>query len=151
MSDDIARGLINLVAISVLGLMIKQNALFSPKERRASLLAVASVIVAIVAEAITFSLAAPPNSPPYWQINKLFCAIGFGITPFVPFLMAVAFGVRGGGKKTESFMPDRRLLMLYYRPCHHFMGLSIPTLPPMNILGGRFSPPFLFLPLCSEW
>ncbi len=94
MSDDIARGLINLVAISVLGLMIKQNALFSPKERRASLLAVASVIVAIVAEAITFSLAAP-NSP-YWQINKLFCAIGFGITPFVPFLMAVAFGVRGG-------------------------------------------------------
>ncbi len=80
MSDDIARGLINLVAISVLGLMIKQNALFSPKERRASLLAVASVIVAIVAEAITFSLAAPPNSP-YWQINKLFCAIGFGITP----------------------------------------------------------------------
>lgn len=89
MAEYVVRGTVNLLAILILGYMIKRNDVFSSKARRAWLLAVAAVGIAVIAEVITLSFVAPNRI--HRIINMIFCVIGFGISPFIPLLMADVF------------------------------------------------------------
>ena len=89
MNNVLARDIINLLAISVLRHMIKQNDLFGAKERKPLLHMVWAVGVSIVAEIMTLSFMASTTT--HRIINLVSCVIGFGISPFIPLLMARAF------------------------------------------------------------
>ncbi len=103
MNEHLARAVINLLAIAILDYMIKKNDLFDDKQRKPLLRVVLAVAIVIIAEAITLSFIKPIRT--HRTVNLVFNAVGFGISPFVPLLMAKAF------ERQKS-----RAELLYYFP-----------------------------------
>lgn len=81
MAEHFVRGTVNLIALLILGYMIKHNDVFSSKERRSGW----GSGHRRCCRSNHNKLCCTQSSPP---INMIFCAIGFGISPFIPLLMA---------------------------------------------------------------
>lgn len=83
---------INIIAMAILSYMVYCNDLFDSRTRRHFLYAVLSIAVVIIAEAGTVCSAYPVGSTQFLQNG--FNVIGFSVSPFVPIMVASAFGNR---------------------------------------------------------
>lgn len=110
MNEHLARAIINFLSITILGYMIKNNGLLDNKQRRSLLHVVLAVSVAIIAEAVTVSFVSPIG----WHltVSLVFNAIGFGISPFVPLLMARAFDRQMSKTRLVYYFPATINLVL---------------------------------------
>lgn len=104
MGNDLALGSVGVVSMSILGCMVHQNSLFSAKMRNSFLRAILAIAVVILAEMGTSYFGVPGTA--YRLLNVSFCILGFGLSPFVPNLIAMAFDDNWGSKWSAlAFLP----------------------------------------------
>lgn len=87
-TNYLALGLICELSMLILGQMVYHNSLFDARMRRAFMRAIGGVGVMILAEMGSSYFTAPSSFAR--MMNTASCAIGFSMSPFLPFLVAAA-------------------------------------------------------------
>lgn len=115
-----ARHLVNLFAGLILSYMIRHNDLLDTKRRRAALYAVAAVGVSIIAETITVTFVSPDRIHRF--LNLVFSVVGFGLSPFVPFLLVNTFSGTGSKRALVFALPAIvNLVLAFLSPFYGFI------------------------------
>lgn len=96
-ANYLALGLICELSMIILGQMVHHNSLFNSRMRKAFIRAIWGIGVVILAEMGSSYFTAPSSFARI--MNSISCAIGFSVSPFLPFLVAAAVtrpGARAG-------------------------------------------------------
>lgn len=121
----LAIGAINIMAMFVLGYMIYCNDLFDRKTRRHFLYAVLSIVLVISAELGTVCAAYPRGSAPILLVG--FNVIGFCVSPFIPIMVASAFGNQYHTRRIVFSLPAViNLVLTMLSPVYGFIFRVLP-------------------------